>query len=434
MDYINDMLNFIEDSPSPFHAVANISDRLEKAGFTRLFEGESWNINSGKNYFVCRNGSSVIAFKAPSDIKNTGINIVASHCDSPVFKVKENHNISSGPYAVINTEIYGGMIMSSWFDRPLSAAGRIFVHSGHKITQKLVNIDRDLLIIPNLAIHMDRSINDGKKFNAQTDMLPLYGQGQDKDFMQLIAENAGVNKEDIAGHDIFLYNRQKGTVLGAESQYVASPKLDDLQCVYTSFTGFIESCQSGEFAILAIFDNEEVGSGTKQGAASGFMHDVISRVFSLMGGNDEDMQKALAKGFMISADNAHALHPNHLALADPTNRPVINGGVVIKYNANQRYTTDGLSAAVFKEIVQSIGKNYQTFANRSDMPGGSTLGSISNTRVSLNTVDIGLPQLAMHSAFETAGVADTIDFIDICRQFFSLKIERNGDEQYTLSL
>ncbi len=432
MKNINELLGFIENSPSPFHAVEKINENLESAGFTRLYEQDDWSLERGKGYYVCRNYSSVLAFRVPAEALPS-FNIVASHCDSPTFKIKENPQITTGPYITLNTERYGGMIMSTWMDRPLSVAGRLIVREGGTYTQKLVNVDRDLLIIPNLAIHMDRNMNDGKKFNPQVDMLPLYALKDEGDgFMALIAKEAGVKEEDIIGHDLFLYNRQKGTVLGANNEFVCSAKLDDLQCAFASMKGFIAQEDVKAMPVLAVFDNEEVGSSTKQGAASTFLFDTLNRVVKALGGDENTYRKALAHSFMISADNAHAVHPNQPGISDPTNRPAINKGVVIKYNANQRYTTDAISAAIFKGMLDDMGISYQTFANRSDILGGGTLGNISNTKVALNTVDIGLPQLAMHSAYETAGVKDTEDFIRICEKFFGMKLNKVEDDKYTV--
>ena len=432
MSNINELLGFIENSPSPFHAVEEISKNLEDAGFARLYEQDDWSLEKGKGYYVCRNYSSVLAFRVPME-GLPSFNIVASHCDSPTFKIKENPQITTGPYITLNTERYGGMIMSTWMDRPLSVAGRLIVREGGTYTQKLVNVDRDLLIIPNLAIHMDRNMNDGKKFNPQVDMLPLYALKDEGDgFMALIAKEAGVKEEDIIGHDLFLYNRQKGTVLGANNEFVCCGKLDDLQCAFASMKGFIAQEDVKAMPVLAVFDNEEVGSSTKQGAASTFLYDTLNRVVEALGGDEGTYRKALAHSFMISADNAHAVHPNQPGISDPTNRPAINKGVVIKYNANQRYTTDAISAAIFKGMLDDMGISYQTFANRSDILGGGTLGNISNTKVALNTVDIGLPQLAMHSAYETAGVKDTEDFIKICEKFFGMKLNKVEDDKYTV--
>lgn len=429
MQNIENLLKFIERSPSPFHAIEQVKEELESAGYIHLYEQGDWNLEKGKGYYVCRNNSSVMAFVVPEKIE--GFNIVASHCDSPTFKIKENPQMSGGAYITLNTERYGGMIMSTWMDRPLSVAGRVIVKNGNKYTQKLVNIDRDLLIIPNLAIHMDRTQNEGKKFNPQVDMLPLYSlKDEGESFMSMVAKECGVDEKDIISHDLFLYNRQKGTVLGANKEFVCSAKLDDLQCAFSSLKGFVNAENPKATPVLAIFDNEEVGSGTKQGAASTFLFDTLNRIVEELGGNATTYRKALQNSFMISADNAHAVHPNQPAISDPTNRPIVNKGVVIKYNANQKYTTDAVSAAIFKGLLNDINVPFQTFTNRSDILGGSTLGNISNTNVALNTVDIGLPQLAMHSSYETAGVKDTEDLIKICKAFFEMKLTKSDDENY----
>lgn len=431
MNHTQQLLNFIEKCPSPYHRAETLSKILDENGFTRIYEQDNRDLIPGGKYYVLRNYSSVIAFKIPKDVK--AFNIIAAHLDSPTFKIKENPQLKQGPYISLNTERYGGMIYSTWFDRPLSVAGRIMVKEGNGVKQKLVNIDRDLLIIPNLAIHMDRTANDGKKMNPQTDLLPLYAlESETVDFYGQIARAAGVEKDDILSDDLFLYNRQKGTILGADKEFVASPKLDDLQCVFAAFQGFLSAKEEKSVPVLAIFDNEEVGSETKQGARSTFLSDVLYRITKSVGGDRDDMTRFLSNSFMISADNAHAVHPNNISVADPTNRPAINGGIVIKYNANQRYTTDGVSAALFKMILDKAGVKYQTFHNRSDILGGGTLGNISNTRVAVNTVDIGLPQLAMHSAYETAGVKDTEDFILASNRFYECEIEKHGDDMYII--
>ena len=309
--------------------------------------------------------------------------------------------------------------MSTWFDRPLSVAGRMIVRKNGKIVEKMVCIDRDLLMIPSLAIHMNREVNGGYRFNVQKDLLPLYGNGGDKGtFMLMMAKEAGVRTEDILGHDLFLYNRMPGTVWGARKEFVSSPRLDDLQCTFASMEGFLRADKKRNIAVHCVLDNEEVGSGTKQGAAATFLKDVLFRIHLALGGTYEEYLMALAESFMISADNAHGLHPNYADKSDPVNRPVLNGGIVIKYNANQKYCTDGVSAAVFKELCREAEVPYQTFVNRSDMAGGSTLGNISNTQAAMNTVDIGLPQLAMHSAYETAGVKDTEYLIHAAKVFY----------------
>ena len=335
-----ELLTFLQNSPSCFHAVKNVVDMLTAAGFTEVKEEESWKLEAGGRYFVTRNQSSVIAFKVPGkDFK--GFQIIASHSDSPTFKIKENPEMEAAHCIKLNVEKYGGMICAPWFDRPLSIAGRLVVSEGSRLVSKLVNVDRDLVMIPNLAIHMNRQVNDGYAYNAQKDMLPVFGSLEAKGtFMSLIAEAAGVKEEDILGHDLFLYNRQPGTIWGADETFLSCGRLDDLQCAFSSVKAVIEGENSSSISVAAIFDNEEVGSGTKQGADSTFLKDVLERINDSLGRTREQYLMAVASSFMISADNAHAVHPNHADVADPTNRPAINEGIVIKYNANQKYTTD----------------------------------------------------------------------------------------------
>ena len=421
-----DLLSFIENSPSCFHAIDEAARRLREKGFKELKEKDRWELSEG-GYYVTRNSSSIIAFYIPKD-PELSVRITAAHSDSPTFKIKENPEISvESKYIKLNTEKYGGMICSPWLDRPLSVAGRIFVkadneggeHSGAAIKEIKVNVDRDLLIIPNVAIHMNRNVNDGYKFDPQTDMLPLFAAGGEKGrFMKLIAESAGVKEEDILSHDLYLYNRCKGSIWGADEEFVSSPKLDDLQCAYSTLTGFLEGDKKKHISICCMFDNEEVGSATRQGAGSTFLYDVLMRICSGIKADYEDHLRMLSEGIMLSADNAHAVHPNHAEYTDPTNRPYINEGIVIKFNAQQKYCTDGYSAAFFKELCMRAGVPFQVFVNRSDMLGGSTLGNISNTKVALKSVDIGLPQLAMHSPYETAGVKDTDYMVKAVKEFF----------------
>lgn len=413
------LLAFIEKSPSCFHAIKNMKDILLAEGFAQLREEDKWEIVNGGKYFVTRNDSSIVAFTIP-ETGALGYRIMASHSDSPTFKIKENPEMEvDKKYVKLNVERYGGMLCAPWFDRPLSVAGRVIVKEGDAFVTKFVDVDRDLLMIPNLAIHMNREVNDGYKYNAQVDMLPLYGDISSKDtFMKSIAEAAGVKEEDILGHDIFLYNRVKGSIWGANEEFVSSSRLDDLQCAFSSLQGFLKGEKKEYAAVHCVLDNEEVGSGTKQGADSTFLYDTLVRINECLGLSYEEYLRALAKSFMLSADNAHAVHPNHKEVADPVNRPYMNEGIVIKHSANQKYCTDGVSAAVFKDLCREAGVPFQTFTNRSDMLGGSTLGNISNTKVALNAVDIGLPQLAMHSPYETAGVKDTYYLIQAAEKFF----------------
>lgn len=429
-----ELLQFLDHSPNAFYAVANMQKELEDAGFTRLYEGCPWTLSGGHGYYVTRNDSAIIAFRIPEG-GYQGFQIMASHCDSPVFKIKTNAEIVvDNSYVKLNVEKYGGMLCAPWLDRPLSVAGRVIVQTEEGIATKLVNIDRDLLIIPNVAIHMNRQVNDGYAFNAQVDMLPLFcEQGEEKNqFMQLIADEAGVQVEDILDTDLFLYDRMKGTTLGLHGEFIASGRLDDLQCAFASLKGFLAAELKQSIAVHCVYDNEEVGSGTKQGAASTFLKDTLQRISRAMGRSEEQYLMSIASSFMVSADNAHAVHPNHAEKADPTNRPYMNRGIVIKYSANQKYTTDGVSGAVMRAICKKAEVPYQTFTNRSDMLGGSTLGNISQAQVALNTVDIGLPQLAMHSPYETAGARDTAYLIEAARVLFSSSFEGNGDGNYRL--
>ena len=414
------LLEFIEKSPTAFQAVDEMKKRFTEGGFQVLSEREHWNLIPGGKYVVTRNNSALIAFSIPED-PPFAFHIMASHSDSPAFKIKENPEMKvDGSYVKLNVEKYGGMLMAPWFDRPLSVAGRVVVKENGRLVEKLVNIERNLVMIPNLAIHMNREANSGYKYNVQKDMLPLYGLESAKgSFFKTVAEAAGVKEEDILGHDLFLYNRMPGTVWGSEEEFVSAPRLDDLQCAFSSMEGLIAGKNEKSICVHMVMDNEEVGSGTRQGAASTFLRDTLLRINLGLGRSYEDYLISLAKSFMISADNAHAIHPNYLEKADPVNRPHINAGIAVKYNANQKYCTDGISAAMFKELCKEAGVSCQVYVNRSDVAGGSTLGNISNTQVALNTVDIGLPQLAMHSPYETAGVKDTCDFVKLAGVFYA---------------
>ncbi len=417
------LLQFIEQSPSAYHVVENIKNMLLEKGYVELSEKEAWTVKSSKGYFVIRNGSSIIAFRMPAK-QAKGFHITASHSDSPTFKVKENAEMTvEEKYIKLNTERYGGMILSTWLDRPLSVAGRIVVKDAKgELKEKLVKVDKDLLVIPNVAIHMNREINSKFEYNAQTDMLPLMALGTREEsknlLLQEVAAAAGVKAEDILGHDLFLYVREKGRLVGAGGELVLSPKLDDLQCVYTSLLAFAETKPKKYVNVLAVFDNEEVGSGTAQGADSTLLQDVLLRIAEALELKHGAYCSMVAESFLISADNAHAVHPNHPEKADPTNRPYIGGGIVIKYHGSQKYTTDAVSAAKLKLLCEKVGVPYQTYTNRSDIAGGSTLGNISTAHVSLASVDIGLPQLAMHSAVETAGVQDTEAAIQLFKKLY----------------
>ena len=428
------LLEFISSSPTAFHAAETIRKRFLEEGFTELKEEEPWELEKGGKYFVMRNHSAIIGFSIPMNDSGR-YHIIASHSDSPSFKIKENPEMSvGGAYVKLNVERYGGMILSTWFDRPLSVAGRMIVRKNGKILEKLINIDRDLVMIPSLAIHMNREVNEGYRYNAQKDMLPLMACGCEKgQFKAIVAQAAGVKEEDILAQDLFLYSRSQASIWGAQDEFVSCGRLDDLQCAFAGLKGFLEAghCEMEEVSqagaeekkastvpVYCMLDNEEVGSGTKQGAASTFLKDVLMRINLATGGNEETYLQMLAGSFMVSADNAHALHPNYADKTDPTNHPYVNEGIVIKHSANQKYTTDAVSAAVYRTICEAAGVPVQDFFNRSDMLGGSTLGNIANTQTPMNTVDIGLPQLAMHSVYETAGVKDTWYLIRATRLFY----------------
>ncbi len=431
MSNVNDLLSFIEKSPTAFHACENLCKELEASGRKRLSEGEKWELRAGEGYFVTRNMSSVIAFDIPESADS--LRIIAAHSDSPAFKIKENAELSvRGKYTQLNVEKYGGMLFAPWFDRPLSVAGRVLVRTESGMEARLIDVDRDLLVIPNVAIHMNREVNDGFKYNAQTDMMPLFGDETAKDgFKKLIAEEAGVPEEDLIGNDLFLYPRIKGAVVGHEGEYILSPRLDDLECAWSGLRAFLGAKKPVKgINMLCVFDNEEVGSGTKQGADSTFLYDVIRRVFLALGSTEEEIYRALAASFMLSADNAHAVHPNHPEKTDAENCTFMNDGIVIKFNANQRYTTDGVSAAFFHKLLKENDIPYQHFANRSDVAGGGTLGNISGSHVSINTLDIGLAQLAMHSVCETAGAKDVDYMVNGMTAFYDTHVAVGRDGEF----
>ena len=430
---IQGLFDFLKASPTAFHAVEALCGQLEQQGFAPMQECKAWALVPGGKYYVTRNRSSVIAFTLPAG-KPESFRIVASHSDSPTFKIKENAEIDvRGKYVQLNTERYGGMIFSTWFDRPLSVAGRVMIKDEAGVHTRLLKIDRDLLMIPSVAIHMNREVNSGYKYNAQVDLMPLYGSHEAKgSFRQLIARECGVEEDAVVGSDLYLYNRMAGSVWGAQDEFMSAPQLDDLECAYASVQALKDLPDQGHVNVCCVFDNEEVGSGTKQGADSTFLSDVLERIADKLGLSREEYRMALAASFMLSADNAHATHPNHPEFADSGNQVFMNEGIVIKFNANQKYTTDGVSEAVFHQICREAGVPVQHFANRSDMVGDSTLGNISGAHVSINTLDIGLAQLAMHSSYETAGVKDLAYMMKGMHAFYASKLTALADGEYAL--
>lgn len=427
-----ELLNFIEESPTAFHAVGSIVKRLETAGYRELRETEAWDLTQGVGYYVTRNDSSVISFRIPKTQPKRFL-ITASHTDSPMFKIKsKSEATAANRYVRLNTEVYGGTILSTWLDRPLSLAGRVILARNGVFSVKTVKIDRDLLLIPSVAIHMDRAVNSGHAYNPAVDTLPLIAEvgGDAFSLKSFLAKEIGCGEEEIADMDLYVVNRTAGSVWGANEEFFSAPRIDNLMCAYGTLCGYLESeGASDTVSVYFAADNEETGSATKQGAGSVFLSDVLDRVSEALG---VDKRRLLASSMMISADNAHAKHPNHPELSDAQNAPVVNGGVVIKTNAAQKYATDGVSAALFAEICKSAEVAVQYYANRSDQPGGSTLGSISNTRVPLVTVDIGMAQLAMHSSYETAGVADTEQLCKASKAFYNSTLTALSDGSYRL--
>ena len=415
------LMAFLNASVSVYHAAAYLSGVLEDAGYIRLSEGESWNLTAGGKYYLTRGGTALLAFRVPETTPK-GFLMSASHSDRPTFKVKENGELT-GKYTRLSTEKYGGMLIAPWLDRPLSVAGRVMVETEDGVQSRLVNIDRDLMMIPNVAIHMNRQANEGYKWNPAVDTLPLLG-GADAagKFNDLLEEAAGGK---ILGHDLYLYIRQKATVWGMDAEYLSSAALDDLQCAWGCTQGFLNADDGNSIPVLCVFDSEEVGSSCVQGAASKLLESTLTRICASLGLEEQVM---LSNSFMISADNAHAVHPNHPEFADAGNAPVVNGGVVLKFNANLRYSTDGVSAAIFRKVCQKADVKVQTYCNRADIPGGSTLGNISLSHVSVPTADIGLAQLAMHSCYETAGVQDAIDLEKAMAAYYAGSLEVSGED------
>ena len=420
------LMRFLDNSPSVYHAVENLVKELEEKGYTRLSESEKWELSAGGKYYLTRGGSAVLAFRVPQGTPR-GFMMSASHSDRPTFKVKENGELS-GNYTRLAVERYGGMLMSTWLDRPLSVAGRVLVETESGVQTKLINIDRDLMMIPNVAIHMNRQANDGYKWNPAVDLLPLMGGKEAKGKLEKLLEQAAGGK--ILGHDLYLYVRQKASVWGVEEEYISSAALDDLECAWGCTRGFLAAEESESIPLLCVFDSEEVGSNSVQGAASMLLPDVLERICAAL---QLDVKQMLAQSFMVSADNAHAIHPNHPEYADPGNAPVLGGGVVIKFNASQRYTTDGVSAAIFRKACAVAGVKTQTYCNRADIPGGSTLGHISLTHVSVPTVDIGLAQLAMHSSFETAAISDALALEAAMATYYGKSLRAGADGIFELA-
>lgn len=423
--FTQSLCNFLDESHSAYHAQAALRRELDAEGYVNLPEGAQWQLAPGGKYYVCRGGAAVIAFRIP-EVSPKGFLMAAAHTDRPCLKLKENGE-AVGPYTTLQVERYGGLLVAPWLDRVLSLAGRVMVQTEHGAKSVLVDLDRDLLLIPNVAIHMNRQANDGYKWNPVMDVNPLLG-GKDAagKLMALLEEKAGGK---ILGHDLTLYVREKARVWGMDGAYISSQALDDLQCVWGCFQGFLQAAPSGDIPVFCALNSEEIGSRTPGGADSTYVEDVLTRIAACLG---LDVRALLSQSFLVSADNAHAIHPNHPELADSGNAPVMGGGIVVKFNSNQRYCTDGLCAALFRQVCRQADVPVQTYYNRPDIPGGSTLGCVSIGHVSVPTVDIGLPQLAMHSCYETAAVTDGESLEKAMRAYYSATLELS-EEAYSLT-
>lgn len=428
MDVLENLLKFLNSGHSCYHAVENAKQELVKAGSEKLSETLPWKLKEKTQYVVVRGDSSLIAFRIPAG-RPKGFLIAAAHSDSPTLKLRESAEIvAAGNCLRLSVEPYGGGIWRSWLDRPLSVAGRAVVAADGKLEIRLVDLQRPLLVIPSVAIHFDREVNKGTALNAAVDLLPLFANGKEPGaFRKLLAEELNVSEDAILSTELFLYPYAEAVRLGLHGEFVSSPRLDDLQCAFGCLQGYLQAEESDHISVLAVFNNEEVGSGTRQGADSTFLTDVLERIADSLGMTSEERQMAYANSFLVSADNAHAVHPNHPEYSDKTEAPVLNGGIVLKYNANQRYTTDAVSAAVFTKLCADHQVPLQRYSNRADLPGGSTLGNIAMAHLSIPAVDIGLPQLAMHSCCELAGCSDTEALVKAMTAYFGCHLHREAD-------
>lgn len=433
---IRRLLNWLDYATCNFRAIAIIEEELKAKGFTRLYQNEHWTIKSGGRYYMVKNGSALFAFTTGKGLRSfvNGSKLIAAHSDSPSLKLKPNPEIyGDGGVVSLNVEKYGGGILYTWFDRPLSMSGRITVKGEDVMHPREVifDLERPIAVIPHLAIHFNRNVNDGNPLSVQKDMKPVIGYFTEKEILAakegkgiilpIIAKECDVEADDILDYEISLYPVEKATLGGLHQEYIESGRIDDLSMAFAGLQALLDTGDKDcdHIRILAIFDNEETGSGTRQGAASPVLRDMMERICAGLGGNKEDFHIGIANSFLISADDAHAWHPNYNEKYDPTNHPVIGGGPVIKINSNCKYMTDSVGAAVFKELCSKAGVAWQMFVNHSDVAGGSTLGNILTSQLDFTGVDVGAPIWAMHSAMETAGVTDHIDMVKVFTTFWS---------------
>jgi aspartyl aminopeptidase len=417
---VTKLVNYLDTSYTAFHAVKNAKKVLLDNGFSALSERATWKLEKGGKYFVERGESAIIAFTI-GNTDNLVYKIVASHTDSPALKIKENPLLKCENYYKLNVEKYGGGILYSFLDRPLKIAGRIITeHDGAIRSETLVS---DYTVtIPSLAIHMNRSVNDGAPLNAQVDMCPLFTLANSPvDFIETLTN------QKVYSYDLYLVNDQKSYEFGVNGEFIGAPRIDNLSSVYSSLTALTETENKNGICIAACLDNEEIGNQSAQGSAGDFLENTLKRIAYALGFNEENYAQALAKSFLLSLDVAHAVHPNHPEKHDPSNRTALGGGVAIKYNANLSYVTDGKSSAVIKALFDKANVKYQTFFSRSDMPCGSTLGRSFITRVGMLGVDVGLPQLAMHSACESFAKSDYIELTNGLSAFYQTKLDITDD-------
>ncbi|APM37444.1 M18 family aminopeptidase [Clostridium kluyveri] len=423
-----ELINYIYESPTAFHAVKNAVNLLKRSGFIEIKEENSWNLKKGEKYFITKNDSALIAFTVGNgEIEKDGFRIIGAHTDSPCFKIKPNADINvENNYIKINTEVYGGPILNTWMDRPLAMAGRIVLKSKDPFYPhtELINIAEPLMIIPNLAIHMNRDVNSGIKLSKQKHMLPLLtlvnNNSKNKHcLIEIICEELSIAKEDILDFDLFLYEFGKGTIMGANREFISSGRLDDLSMVYSGIKSISDTKVKNNTNVMVCFDNEEVGSTTKQGANSPMLLSLLERIAFNLGKNKDQFYRSISKSFMISCDLGHALHPNYIEKSDPANRPIINKGPIIKISASQSYTTDGVSGAIYKSICDRANIPVQIFVNHSDERGGSTIGPISSSHINMTCVDMGIPILSMHSIRELAGVKDYVYAMNSFKTFYN---------------
>ena len=419
------LLDLFNNSYNEYFAISNIKKLLDENGFICLLENEKYEISLGKSYYILRDGSSIIAFKVPEKLDELYFKIVASHSDSPVLKIKENPTVIENGYNKLKVEKYGGMIVSSWLDKPLGIAGRVCYKNGNAITTKLVNFPTNL-IIPNVAIHQNRDINNGFIYNPQIDLLPILGLGNNDLFKELL-DSTKNKEEEILSYDLNLYNKEKAVLGGINNEFIYSPKEDNLVSAYISILSLISSISYDGISLGVVFNNEEVGSSSLNGADSDFLATNLKRIGKSLGFSNDELSRALVKSYLVSLDNAHAIHPNHPEMSDNKNNCLINEGVVIKHNSNMLYTSEAISTAIIKLIASKENISLQTFFNRADARGGSTLGNISLTHVSIRSVDLGIPQLAMHSNYEVMGSKDTINAYKLLKALFNSKIKIEGE-------